>query len=300
MLIEGGSAQNVESYQSSEWGRARARKMLDRMNVLTQYVNREDGVNMLSDLIDQDAFFVVASNHTHHGNVAAFERVWKSLPVRPERANIVTAYSLTNGGQKQELIDGAVAIRDLLRPQGLDFVEVVRPKDIEQFRADGATEEEIAEIAKKSKRNFELILNSVGEDSGLFIFPAGTTEEAVRDENGLRPGLKPVDNSLMSHVFGRAKRIGREVAVLPMAHVNTFRIVEPRTTSPSFAAKFGIGMDTLYLPAPKLAQVVIGQPFTLSDMSEAGVNVRDNAAVNDFVMRKIARYMPVEARGHYR
>lgn len=277
-----------------------AQLLLRRIDLLTEYTNSDDRVGRFSDLIDSGAYPIIYSNHTHHLNIAAFSRIWDALDVRPQKAYVIVAHSLTAGKQTPDLARRSNAIKKLLASNNLHFLEVARPKDIEEYRQSGVVEEEIKRAQRQSAESMRTVLESISDNEGLFVFPAGTTEEAVLDKDGVRPGMLEVRTPIMPHVLERAMRKGREVALLPVGNANTFRIAEPRGTSPTISAKLGIGMDMLGFVPNKLAKVVIGEPYTLSEMATEGTDLRASNEVNDYVMGKVAMLLPPEARGYYK
>lgn len=292
----------VKTVQAREEDFAKAEFRLNAVDSLTEFVDPFNYLGKFTKLYKDRAYPLIYSNHNQHSNIAGFRRIWRGMgEARPEHFNVIVAHSLTTGNQMGDLGSSSSAMKQMFEKENVHFLEVMRDKDVVNYQREGIPEEEIQQAIRFSRNNMLKAYLSLKKDNcGTFVFPAGTTVEADRDERGNRKGMQKVETPILPGFVEAARRFGREVAFLPVGHVNTFRIVEPRETRGKPLAYIGIGMERIGLGAPKLAKTVIGEPFTLSQMESFQIDLRNGEEVNDFAMRRVAQLLPVDARGYYR
>lgn len=267
------------------------------------------GLLILLQGILREALLLGYSDHTQHLNGFAFPEILGGLSLRPKKFYIVIAASLPDGRQTEDLGSGTRAVSELLEAENIHFLKVARMKDIHLF-----PKEERRKKIVETKEALMTLVNSVNPeaDAGVGVFPETTTQGAVQvarqtSEGQIeksRSGMIEVTSSLLPDLARVAEEAGREVIWFPFANNKTYRIVEPRTTTPHLRAKLEIGKHKLtggLLKPTPLAEVRFGKPFTTSDMKDAGVDLSRNIAVNTFAMMRVAaEKRPVEDAGFYR
>lgn len=182
------------------------------------------------------------------------------------------------------------AAKPWVEEHGVEIILVARQKDKKEFNMEATSEE------------YERIANTVFENKGLMIFMEGETEGGRIDPlTGKRKGMTEIKNKqIPNQVRTSIQQAGLEVVFLPIGVNGGYEIFDPVTKSIPFKAKMNLGAQFVPFASPKMAQGIVGRPFTSTEMFESGIDINDDQAINTFCAKKIAALLPEEARGFYR
>lgn len=288
---------------------ARVARDLRYAEELTSFVDGDRNLDKFALAIAAGKYPIIVSNHTHHANIAGMNGVVRRLRVKPNDFYLVVAWSLMSGDQEKDrqdkkLQEFAIGMQPVIAKNGITHVvPVMRPKDKKEYYK--GREEELARDTRLSVENIRGLLDTVSQDAGAIIFPEGTIEGGRKDENGRRKGLQRVEegNTLVPQLIIRANRQGREVVVLPVGMVNANNIVEADSPHATKKAKLALGVQKTLGKVgikPTVAKVIIGEPFTTSDITNKGISLHDKALVTSEIMLRIAALLPFSARGYLR
>lgn len=276
---------------------------------LTWFIDRDHNLDKFALEIAAGKYPIIVSNHTHHINIAAMNGVVKRLRVKPKDFYLVVALSLLSGDQERDkenkrMREFAIGMQPVIAESGITHVvPVLRPKDRNNFYKDRP--EDLERDSRRSVENIKILLDTVSQDqdAGVIIFPEGTIEGGRKDENGRRNGLqRPGEgNVLVPQIIARAYRQGREVVILPVGMVNANNIAEADSPHATTRAKLAIGVQATLGRVgikPKVAKVIIGEPYTTADMIKKGIGLHNKDLVNSEIMVRIAKLLPFNARGY--
>lgn len=306
-MLEKLTIQGLPTGTCSEKNIQSARRKMDYGQRLQQLYDFHHHLDTVSHEIEEkNVYPVFYSNHNHHINIAGMREVVENLSCRPHDMYVAVAYSLLNGGQDKKIVSSANGLVPLLEEENIHMVPIALKKDLWKIKK-SVSKSEGAEAAREAmrdamvvgERNMNYLQQTLHEDAGLIVFPASTTEEAVK-EKGIRPGMKKVKSPFLGEMHQKAKEIGRDILWVPIGMRDTNRIAEPRTSKLHKRALYEVGKEVLGMQLGidlgqinPISTIKVGEPFYIENDSV------DSNALNDFLMFQVAALLPREVRGEY-
>lgn len=259
---------------------------------------RTQNIRIADELAIRNKGVILAyANHTQHLNIQGFARIADVLKGSVNNFYIPTAWTLTHGGQKEEITKFANHLEPLMKRRKIHFLPVARWDDLKKIDKP-QRRDVISKSAENKNRLMDVIENGTG---AIFAFPEGTTEGGIELEEGKFVGIKEPNNNLMSECVNAAIESGRELVFLPVGMVDFHKIVKPRTehAEPEVAVEFKNSLIP-WKKHQKLAKVIYGEPFLLSEAMQDDSNVPFLDNVNRYLLNEVAGLLPEEIRGEFR
>lgn len=258
---------------------------------LYSFEDQEEHIEEFASLLN-DRFPIIYLNHQSHIDVGpmmeATDRLNRLLE-KPLYYNFPVAAS-TKEQQGEKIGNYYAAFAPWIGKHNINIIEVVRSKDRKEYSME-KTEEAYDELDK-----------TVFTDKGLVIFPEGTTTGGkINEKLGTRNGIVKIPNRRLPNMTRASiNEAGREVAFLPVGVDGGYNIFDTRRNRIPLKAFVNIALNEVPFVKKHLATAVVGSPFTSTDMLNLGVDIEDDTEVNTFLMKKVARLIPEEARGYYK
>lgn len=236
-------------------------------------------------------FPVIYLNHQSHIDIGpmmeAVDRVNKKLD-EPLEYNLPVAVSIKK--QQGEVIENYfAAFAPWIEKHNIQLIEVSRNADRQKYNL-GKTPETVEELRK-----------TVFGKRGMILFPEGTVEGGRTNKiTGEKNGMVEVRNvQLPSITKTSVETVGREVAYLPIGVNGGYNIFDVDNNKIPIDAIKAILLSEMPFVKLNLATAVVGRPFTSQELIHDGIDLDSVNEINAFLMKKVARLLPEEARGYY-
>lgn len=258
---------------------------------LYNFQDPEKHVEEFVELID-GRFPVIYLNHQSHIDIGpmikAVDKVNK-ISKKHIEFNLPVAVSIKK--QQGEVIGNYfTAFAPWIEKHHIQIIEVSRSSDRKKYNLEHTPE------------TVEELRNTVFGERGMILFPEGTVEGGRTNKaTGEKNGMVEVRNTqLPSTTKTSIEQVGREVAYLPIGVNGGYNIFDVDNNKIPTDAIKAMLLSEIPFVKRKLATAVVGKPFTSQELITGGIDLDSVSDINAFLMKKVARLIPEEARGYYK
>lgn len=177
----------------------------------------------------------------------------------------------------------------IFKRKGLITISVIREDDRKKYGMIGSNKDAI-----------EKLLHAPRDGYGLAIFPEGRVQGGRMDKDGKIYGMQQAEEGgifiIKCLIFWNGQ--GKESVLLPIGIINSYKIFSPDNY---FVSKKIVDMISGKKEITKIAEIAIGEPYTTKDIQKDLGTLPDakNQEHIVYLMDKIAKLLPEEARGYY-
>ncbi len=250
-------------------------------------------IKKFSELINNGYVPVIYSNHQSHtdGVILSIliEEIRKHLA--PDRLNgflCPVAASMASGDQNDRVQGGTFIFQPIFNRIGFIHVPIIREDDRRKYGMEGSNREAIERLIYAPRDNY-----------GLVVFPEGTVQGGRAGKDGRINGMQQVEGGgILLRCISFWRDQGKKSVLLPVGIVNSYQIFNPDRYDLPKALMEMIGGES---KVSQLVNVVVGEPITSDEINQNLGKMLDPKKQEhiDYLMKKIALLLPVEARGYY-
>lgn len=227
-------------------------------------------------LNSEDFALILGSNHQSHADIFPYILIADQLSKEVDEIkgfNMIIAVSLTTGQQNQDLKDYYKIINEMCLQKNINFIPIVRPKDVEKYGVS-----DLINIP-----NLKKVMRSHKNQHVLIEFPEGTVQGGrLNLDTNLPFGVqKTNDSNVIDYCVAKYLRKEIDFGVLPVAIDGTYKIYPPDTYK-------------ITIPTEKI-NVTVGSLLKPDDFQNSAKSVRPS----DLLMQKIVPNLSIETRGKF-
>lgn len=282
---------------------ADSRFKIEFASELTKFEDPNGALQQMDELISAGAFPLFVANHNRTFNMYTFNMVAERLEHMPQTTYMMIAETLLTGHQGERAQYFTEGFAEVLKENNIEFLPIWRGEPDHKYVTNP---DERPAFERRSKRAMIDFLGKIEDSTGLMIFAEGGINGGRMKPLteyflpwGRRRGTQEVTDKTVPTIVKRLKRVGREVAVLPISNVRSYRLIPEKRRGPT-ALDIGlyglrkVGFDV------HASSVVVQEPITFKDFDTAGIDLNDSEAVNRAIFEIIVDPLPKNDRGDYK
>lgn len=258
---------------------------------LYEFQDPKKHVEEFVELLD-GRFPVIYLNHQSHIDIGPMiQAVDKVNRVSKKEIDFNLPVAVSIKKQQGEVIGNYfTAFAPWIEKHHIQIIEVARSSDRKKYNLEHTPD------------TVEELRNTVFGERGMILFPEGTVEGGRTNKTtGEKNGMVEVRNTqLPSTTKTSIEQVGREVAYLPIGVNGGYNIFDVDNNKIPADAIKALLLSEIPFVNRKLATAVVGKPFTSQELITGGIDLDNVSDINTFLMKKVARLIPEEARGYYK